>query len=131
MSQVYNLMVNGFMFIGEERVMVFAPTGTLWAMEGEETVAKVIGAWRFNKGRIEVDLAQAQKQRVYAKRKARLAKTRDRFFSPLHLIVDEAPDRIWIKSGSLQGEYQSVKVNSSNEEHKLDAKEIAPSFEVP
>ena len=131
MSQVYNLMVNGFMFIGEERAMVFAPTGTLWAMEGEETVAKVIGAWRFNKGRVEVDLAQAQKQRVYAKRKARLAKTRDRYFTPLHLIIDEAPDRIWIKSGPLQGEYQSVKVNSSNEAHKLDAKEIAPSFEVP
>ena len=131
MSQVYLLMVNSFMFVGEERAMVFAPTGTLWAMEGEETVAKVIGAWRYNKNRIEVDLSKAQKQRVYAKKKVRLEKSRDRYFEPLHLIVDEAPDRILIQSGPLKGEYQSFKVNSSDEAHKLNDAEPAPSFEMP
>ena len=63
MSKVYLLMVNGSMFVAMiERW--FAPTGTLWAMEGEEEVAKVIGGWRYNQGRIEVDLSKAQKSRI-------------------------------------------------------------------
>lgn len=131
MSKVYLLMVNGSMFVGDDRAMVFAPTGTLWAMEGEEEVAKVIGGWRYNRGRIEVDLSKAQKSRIKPKRKGRIEKSRNRYYEPLHLIVDEAPDRVLIQSGPLQGEYQSVKVNRSNEARKLDTVEEAPSFEMP
>ena len=131
MSKVYDLMVRDFMFIGEERAMIFSQTGTLWAMEGEEEIPKVIGGWRYHAGRIEVDLSAQQKQRIKPKMRKHIEKVRNKSYRPLHLLVDEAPDRIHIYNGKLAGEYQTVKVPTPTEILTEDRIEPAPSFEVP
>ena len=130
MSRLYDLMLRDFMLIGETRAMIFSRTGTIWAMEGEEEKAKVIGGWRFHKNRVEVDLSPKQQVRVQAKRRARLEKKRDRYYAPIHLIVDEAPDRIFIVEGPLQGEYQAVKAPSPMSELDEGRDESVPSFEL-
>jgi hypothetical protein len=131
MAKVYDLMVRDFMFIGDDRAMIFAQTGTIWSMEGEAEVAKVIGGWRFLNGRIEVDLSAKQQGRVVSKRKARIESSRNRYYTPLKLIVDEAPDQILIQNGPLSGAYQSVKVPSPIDPSPNTRQEVAPSFEVP
>lgn len=130
MSKVYDLMVKDYMFIGETRTMVFAHTGTVWVIEGEEEKPKVMGGWRFSQERIEIDISSQQQARSLANRRAKLEKKRDRFYKPLHLIVDEAPDRVFIKDGPLKGEYQIMKASALNSKLDDHQAENAPSFEL-
>ena len=130
MSKVYELMVKDFMFIGERRAMIFSHTGTIWAMEDEEEEAKVIGGWRFNQDRLEYDISSRQRQRVSAKRRAKIERAREQYYQPLSLILDEAPDRVFIKTGELQGEYQTVKAPSKMSPVQGDGVESPPSFDL-
>lgn len=99
----YAKALQGFLLIGEERSLVFAKTGTLWAMEGEDEHPKVIGKWRSKSGPFEMVLGTVKSLKSDEKRN-RLA------YQPLHLIIDEAPDRIIIKDPRLKGDYQVARL---------------------
>lgn len=131
MGKLYDVMLRDYLLLGEERTLLFSVTGTLWGMEGEEETPKVIGAWRFNKGRIEVDLSPQQKGRINAKRRQALEKQRDKYFTPLHLIVDEAPERLMIKDGPLQGDYEAIRPPVPTQPLSITENEVAPPFEAP
>jgi hypothetical protein len=96
---IYPQILEGALLIGQERALVFAESGTLWGMEGEEETPKVMGRWRTHEHRVEVALGHL-KSLKRAERRKRLR------FEPLHSIIDEAPERVWLKHPRLQGEYQ-------------------------
>lgn len=95
----YPKVINGRLLVGEERSLVFAKTGTLWGIEGEEEHPKVMGRWRADEGRLEVAFGTLRALKAAEKRK-RLR------YTPIHLIIDEVPERLMIKSPPLEGDYQ-------------------------
>ena len=130
-GKTYDLFTRDYLFIGDERALIFSRSGTIWGMEGEEEVAKVMGAWRFAHHRIEVDLSPRQRARTSARRRKRLDKQRQKSYRPLHLIVDDAPARVYILDSPLAGEYETTRAPVPTE--VLDAKqnETPPPFEAP
>ena len=131
MGKVYDVMLRDHLFVSEERALLFSVTGTIWGMEGDEDVAKVMGAWRFVKGHIEVDLSAKQRTRVTPKGRRRLAKSRKTDYLPLHLIVDDAPDNIVIIDGPLAGTYESSLAPVPTQPLGTSDVEQPPPFEEP
>jgi len=95
----YAKAIVGRLLIGEERSLVFAKTGTLWGMEGEEETPKVMGRWRVDGGALQVALGKPKTLKRLEKRK-RLP------WVALHSIIDEVPERLIIKTDRLAGDYQ-------------------------
>ena len=131
MGKIYDLLTRDYMFIGDERALIFSRSGTIWGMEGEEETAKVMGAWRFRDDRIEVDLSPKQRVRTSAKRRKRLSRQRKNSYQPLHLIVDEAPTRVYLIDSPLAGEYETTRAPVPTEALDDDQDEIPPPFEAP
>ena len=105
LASIYPKIFEGFLLIGQERSLVFASTGTLWAMEGEEEVPKVLGAWRFARDRMEVAIGEDLKD---LKRRAKAK------FEPLSSLIDETPARLVINHPRIGGDYEvsAMKINA-------------------
>jgi len=131
MGKIYDLLTRDYMFIGDERALIFSRSGTIWGIEGEEESAKVMGAWRFRDDRIEVDLSPLQRTRTSAKRRKRLSRQRKKSYQPLHLIVDEAPTRVYIIDSPLAGEYEMTRAPVPTEVLDDKQDELPPPFEAP
>ena len=127
----YHNMIEDRMYLSDERALIFARSGTIWAMEGEEEVAKVMGAWRRSAYGIEVDLSNQQHKRASARQRRRIERRRARAYKPLHLIIDEAPRRVFIKNSALAGEYQIERAPVPTLVIGPDQDETPPPFEAP
>ena len=130
-GKAYDLLTRDYMFIGDDRALIFSRSGTIWGMEGEEEVAKVMGAWRFVNDRVEVDLSSRQKGRTSARRRKVLKRRRKNSYQPLHLIVDEAPTRAYILNSALAGEYDMTRAPIPTQALEADQDETPPPFEAP
>ena len=130
-GKTYDLLTRDYLFVGDDRALAFSRSGTLWGMEGEEEVAKVMGAWRFSEDRIEVDLSPRQKARISGKRRKSIEKSRKNKYQPLRLIVDESPSRVYIVDGPLAGEYEAMRTPVPTEALDEGQDETPPPFEAP
>jgi hypothetical protein len=130
-GKTYDLLTRDYLFVGDDRALIFSRSGTLWGMEGEEEVAKVMGAWRFSGDRIEVDLSPRQQARISGKRRKSIEKSRKNKYQPLRLIVDESPSRVYIVDGPLAGEYETLRTPVPTEVLDEGQDETPPPFEAP
>lgn len=130
-SKTYDLFTSDYMFIGDERAMIFSRSGTIWGMEGEEETPKVMGAWRFSEGRIEVDVSPQQKRRTSARQRKAINARRKGSYQPLHMILDDAPRLARIVEGALAGEYELQRAPVPTAEPEAGQDEVPPPFEAP
>ena len=128
---MYDLFTSDYMFIGDTRAMIFSRSGTIWGMEGEEEVAKVMGAWRFHEARVEVDLSPKQGARTSARKRKSIARRQKNAYQPLHLILDRAPRTALIMDGPLAGEYELQRAPVPTAAPEDGEDELPPPFEAP
>lgn len=130
-TKAYQRVIADQMYLSDDRAVIFARSGTIWGMEGEEEVAKVMGAWRESAHGVEVDLSPQQRKRTSAKTRRSLKRKRAHSYGPLHLIIDEAPDRVVIKNTTLAGEYQITRAPVPTLLIGAGQDETPPLFEAP
>ena len=122
LASIYPKVFEGFLLIGQERSLVFASTGTLWGMEGEEEEPKVMGAWRFTRSRMEVSFGADLKD---PKRRARAK------FEPLSSLIDETPARLSITHPRIGGDYEVSAMRLKAPKDLLGAElSLSPNGEV-
>ena len=128
-GSIYPAVIKDVLLIGDERSLVFSNGGTIWGLEGEEEVPKIMGAWRYKQLRMEIDLSWKQRHRSSGKKRVKIEKQRTKKYKPIKMIIDETPDRLWIEHPRLGGEYETRVLATPLKQLLEDGDEEPPVFE--
>ena len=131
LNQSYQKTMKDQVWVGDDRSIVFAESGSIWEMKEEQEIPSIIGAWKSDGGRIMVDIHRKHHRRNIASKRARINRARARFYKPLAMMIDEVPDRLLIEHDKIGGEYEVMPLSKPTSPLQSKQDEYPPSFETP